>query len=856
MTSFTVLVVPDHLRHTVTALRDLTAMGLVTPFCWTGVSTAGINPQRGDVIWVQEGVARTSRLDRQLAVLDPDQVRMVALSHWSRPEEAGLTLAAAEQLLVHLPPSTRRTHLVLAPPDGATTAPVGRGGWINVVISPEDGYRPDSAHAAWSADANHSEEGRRAASAIAALSGILEGHDSTWIDDLRASATPTFHVARVYYRRLDGRKVEHAIHRNLFDMSTSLPRVWADRQQADYFTAPAEAAEAMAQRWWTTARSDLVGSRATVPPPQTVSIGVFAALRHFFTFLLSAIKNAPGAWARNLVRRAEEQLTSTVGGHVFGDRSAYQVVLRADGHLADHERVSTALRALDDSLPRFGEASAQHPQAWKALIEGALVLADAGGGSGPMAFLGDGAATVPSPHSIVAPDKNRYQVQAASLRPHLTTVTVEASDYLGTRRLAGELGRLGKDSSVGSDAAVEKDSLQRWWQEQGTTYGGQTARLLGDAHLAAMKEIEQIARRLETDEERLAREAEELAAAQKRVRTRVMLWLVLGFIAAAALLTLGLLSIIVMGLAGGLAALVLVIGVIAAFGAFYGQQRRLFQLLHRLDESAQLAPVLNQNLAAAVRDARTTLDAYDVHQLWLGVLRHFLEDPFGARSRPDVEPLDAVGTMPLSTAIGAGHADQVLMAKEVRRLQRRHFPRGWMHKAWGHYMDALPAHLGVSGVHLSSGGDILRQRGADTLTTLRQVIHTVDELGSPPSVGAEVWASVLDELQEAAEQGRDLLPEVTLLGSSTVLSREEFVRKFADGGDPQPFRQTLFDADALTSGLNVPRGVWDKETEQGLSRSRVLVAHSEEMPPERLVPYRFDDRDKDDDKRLDLGPVF
>lgn len=855
--SLTIVLVPDHLRHLVTALRDLSAMGLVAPFCWTGTSE-DTSMRSGDVVWVSEGSSRPTRLDHQLAVLDPALVRMVVLSTWSHPGEATAALAAAEQLLRHLPTSTRRAHLVLSPPDGGTSAPVGRGGWTNILISPEDGYRPDSAHAVWSVDASLAEEGRRTAPAVAALSGILSGHDVAWIDEEQASAAPTFRVVRVYYRRLDGRAVENAIHRHLFDMTTSLPRVWAERQQAEQFTAPAEAADAMARRWWATARSDLVGSRSAVSPPHTTQIGVLAALRHFFSFLFAALKNAPGTWARGLVRHAEHRLTSTVGSHVFGDHSAFRVVLaRQSDQSADHQQLSSALRTLDDALPHPGQASAQHPQAWKAFIEGALVLADAGGGSGPMAYLGDSATTVPSPHDIMPAEASRYQIQAASLRPHLTTTTVQAGDYLGTRRLAAELASLGRDPSVGSDAAVEHDGLQRWWKQQDVTYGGQTARLLGDAHLEAMKEIGQLGDRLQTDEDRLARESEELAAGQKRVRVRVLLWLFLGVIIAATLLTLGLLSIIVMGLAAGLAVLALLIGAAAAFGTFYTQQRRLFQLLHRLDESAELAPVLEQNLASAIKDARVTLDAYEVHQLWVNVLRLFLEDPFGARSTPEVEPLTVVGPLPLATAVGAGQVDPVLVAKEVRNLQSHYFPRGWMHGVWQRYMDALPAQLGVAGVHLASGADILRQRRQDSLTTLRQVIETVGEHGSPPSVGEEVWASVLDRLRDTTGQGRDLLQDLSLLGSDTVRTRDDFARMFVASGEPQPFRQTLFDVEALTADLNVPTGVWDQETEQGLSRSRILVAHSEAMPPERLVPFRDAVPEPDPPPPpLDLGPEF
>src|SRR5690606_5053986 len=126
--------------------------------------------------------------------------------------------------------------------------------------------------------------------------------------------------------------------------------------------------------------------------------------------------------------------------------------------------------------------------------------------------------------------------------------------------------------------------------------------------------------------------------------------------------------------------------------------------------------------------------------------------------------------------------------------------------------------------------------GPDALATLSQIVRTVTEEGSPSSVGERTWALAVRDLQAGSDQGH-LMPEVTLLGSSTVLTRQQFEKQFEAEGALTPFRPALFDAQALTDDLNVPAGVWAVEKEEGLSRSRVLVAYSEEMLPERLVRY-------------------
>lgn len=841
MGALTLLVVPDDARHLVTALRDLSALGLVTPFSWTTPELSS-GPEPGGVLCVGEGGSRAGKLDREVAVQDPELIRVVVVSQWEEPGGAVAALDAAEAMLAPLPPSTVRVHLVLAPAGGSAAAPVGRGGWHNIVISPEDGYRPGAVHSAWDSRPGLSVEGRRVAHTVAALAGLLRDHPATWVDELRTPPSEAYRVARVYYRRLDGRAVEDSIHVQLFDMASGLPRVWAESRQAGHFSAPADAAAAMAKRWWATAQRDLTSSRSRVPAAQVQQIDVWAAIKLFFGYLLAAIRNAPAAWVRGLVRGAGDKLTTAVGGHVFGNSSAFRVVLGRNGEepASPHE-VAEALRALDDALPHPGDGSPAHEHAWKALVEGALVLGDAAGGSGAMAFQESSQlATVGSPDNIVAPLDTYYEVQSWGLRPHLAGATVAAGDFLGMLAMQRELERVVADPTLGADASVEIQSLRSWWQGQSTTYAARTAQLLGAAHLSAMKEIDALGGQLQGDEERLAREAQELSASQRSSRRRVLVWLALGLLLTVLFVVLGVWAILTAGVAAALAAAALLGGLAGAFVTFYRNQQRLFQLLHRLDESAQLAPVLKQNLAAAVRDARTTVDAYELHQRWVTVLRLFLQDPFGSKALPPVDELRVEGDLPLAAAIGAGLVDEVLVAREVMRLQHRYFPRGWLHDVWQRHLDALPAHLGVAGVRLTRGADLLGQRGADATALLDRVITTVTEKGPPSVVGQQTWQRALTDLEGAAAQGRELMPQVRLVGLSQVADRAEFERRMRGAGTPVTFHQHLFDATALTDGLNQPVDDWQDAAARGLSASQVLITYSQAMEPQRLVRFQPD----------------
>lgn len=853
MSSLTLLVLADEARHLASSLRDLSTLGLVTPFVWTSPGDPGAD---NDVTVVEEGAARRSTLDREVATLDPSRIRVVVVSFCEQPESAERTVDTATSLLSTLPPSTRRVHLLLPPAAGLTSQPVGRGGWVNIVVSPEDGYRPSAPHERWSDDIGAAGEGRRVAFTIAALAGLLRDHPDTWPDEVPTPSVPTYRVARVYYRRLDGRSVEHAVHVQLFDIAEALPRVWTERGQGEHHASSTEAATAMAKRWWGVARSEFLTARATLPEPEVREVGVWAALKLFLGYLLAALKNAPGAWARSLVRRSEERLERAVGGHIFSDDSAYRVVInRGRGRRPGEPDLGEALRVLDEGLPSSTPRARPGQHAWKSLVEGALVLGDAAGGSGSMAFQEESRVlTVASLDDIVTPVESRYRVRSAGLRHHLSVTTVKSSDFLGMVSLQRELQALVNEPRVGSDAGTEARALKGWWEDQATSYAARTSQALGQAHLAALKEIDTVSGDLQLGEEELAREVDALAVSQKRSRRWTVLWVALGLVLTAVFLTMGFLGVILLGLASVIAAACLIGGLVAAFATFYRNQQRLFQLLYRIDRSAELAPLLKQNLAAAVRDARTTIDAYELHQRWVRTLRLFLQDPFGARALPAESDVELASTMPLAAAVGMGQVNEVLVAREVHQLQRRFFPRGWLHRAWQRYLDALPHHLGVAGVHLTSGADILAQQGGDATTLLARIAATVEEQGPPPEVGDQSWAEALGQLQAAVAQGRELFPQVSVLGRPGTLPRADFERRFEDGEQPVSFAPTLFDAQAIVEGLNDPIDTWTDRSETGLSESRLRVTYSAAMPPERLVAYRGDEPEPETD--IDRGITF
>lgn len=830
--SLTVFVTAGGTAPIMSALRDLAALGLVSPYLWMPADGPG-----GHCVVVDGGHARAGMLEEELATRDPSTIRVVALTRWSDGGGARSTLESGNRVLRSLPPHTLRVHLVIAEADGFDVPPTTEGGWCNVVISPEDGYRPSAHHRGWAEHPGPAEEGRRVAHSVAGLAGILRGHEQTWTDELRPSERTR--VVRVYYRRIDGRRVEKAVHSRLFTMEHGLPKVWGSTGQGSYFHEPEKAAAALAQRWWETARSDLLSNREHTAQRGQTSIGLVEALKLFFTFVVSALVRSPGQWVRNRIRAARDQLTAVVQGHVFGEGSAYQVVLSRQAEaIADPEEFSRALAALNESLPRVEEPRLQFEHTWRALVEGALVLGDgAASGSGMSLQESPEPRSVPDPSSIVAPAQARYKLQSWDLKRRLSIDTVEAGDSMGVQRLVQRLRQLTQDAQLGAAAGGELERLSQWWKRQRVTYGAQTAGHLAEAHLSAMSEAETIADRLRTDEKQLARQEEELAVDQKRARRGVLAWFFMGIGAAVIFVVLAVASILIPGLAAVLVALAIGVAVLGAFATFYRCQRRLFHLLHQIQRTAEDAPILQRNYRAAIADAHRTLQAYEIHQQWMRVLREFLQDPFSHQNLEVQDDPEVSGRMPLAAAIGMGEADDTLVAREVHRLQRKHFSQGWLHDLWGRYMDALPQHLGVDGVHLESAREVFAMRTTDARANLTAITRKIERDGQPGSVGQQAWDSVLDELRIAKEQGRELIPSVRLLGTDESLSREEFNRRFTSSGHGAPFRRTLFDATATTQGLNVPESSWEHQQRDGISESHVVVSFSREMAGDRLIRY-------------------
>ena len=144
------------------------------------------------------------------------------------------------------------------------------------------------------------------------------------------------------------------------------------------------------------------------PTPSAETIGVLAALRLFFSFLLRAVLGAPEAWLRRTLHSAQSGLAAGATRMIFGKDSPVSVIVggvRADGSTASWRSIQDAAR-LVRLEPAGGDSRPGQPvrrdfsTLWNDLLQGSRSLLD--GSACPELGI-DGAAGYVPQRALVAP---------------------------------------------------------------------------------------------------------------------------------------------------------------------------------------------------------------------------------------------------------------------------------------------------------------------------------------------------------------------------------------------------------------------------------------------------------------------
>ena len=119
-----------------------------------------------------------------------------------------------------------RLRCVITRPGGVADAEdLGRDGWHNVIISPEDARGPGLGHQVLGPTDDPALIGGPAATAVAGLTGLWRGLPEAPLDDVAVPPGQSVRVGRAFFRSLDASAVEDSIRDGVTSVSGGLPAV-------------------------------------------------------------------------------------------------------------------------------------------------------------------------------------------------------------------------------------------------------------------------------------------------------------------------------------------------------------------------------------------------------------------------------------------------------------------------------------------------------------------------------------------------------------------------------------------------------------------------------------------------------
>ncbi|CAM3120737.1 hypothetical protein DFJ75_3456 [Williamsia muralis] len=701
MAAVTVFIAPHGTADGVlSALTDLSAAALVDPFVWVAESAT-----TDAALTVHEGRAYDTTVQQVLSTQRIDLLRICVLV----PLVGGPVAASSgqERRISDLLASTsggarivRVRCLIARPGTVAAQSPEVLDGWHNILIAPEDAQGPGMGHIQLDPSTDPVEIGRHSAPAVASLLGLWAGLDHRPLDSSPVLPGQVIRLARSFYRKLDTSAAEDSLRAQVLAQNGSLPLPSDQRSTVVYIQDVALAARTMSDSLWHKFSSVLHGPRMPYEAEGSSEIGVWAAIKMFFSFMGAALRNAPSAWYNQLVDGVSTGIASTVHKTIFGAApSAYDVVARGrtpEGGLADWTEIGSASGQLSSVLadPSEGRthhnASADLSNLWQDYARAALTLADGGARSADLTPVQVGAnrGIISRSADVVPGPAQRFTRLSGIVGATIGVDGVDATDALGIMQLRQMLSEQEQNANFGLEARRAASDLDNWRRETSGSFGVQVGRRLADSFVSTFGEVQNLLQRL-----RDAQAPPPQPTNKHGKLARVIQFAALLFVLVAALLV----WLVVRGsvdwwLAAAIFVVILVVAVVVGATSFIRSQRDLFQQLKRRKSVVSQQEVDRQNLRTGLRDLERLSQAYSQYLSWSRALGTFLAQPLGpdtATSKAD--PRVAWG-LPMSVAVGSARpvAEQVSTTAEYVRQDL--FGLGWLTESWEGLVDnAAPA---------------------------------------------------------------------------------------------------------------------------------------------------------------------
>ena len=889
MAALTVFLAPDGAASGVQdVLRDLSTAGLVAPFLWVRESTvlaARDSGGRLPALSVLQGRPAETSLMAALTADRYDRVRLCSLIPLTGGEQESESPAEPE-LATRLRAAAGHAHIVqvrcllAVPGDTGPQQVLGRDGWHNVLVSPEDARGPGEAHALLPRTTGPVDLARHVGPVLAALLGLWTGMSSSCLDDRPVPPARQVRLVRAFFRRIDASEVElHLRERTLTTTTTPLPLEHGSA--AAHTPDPAEACDAMVTALCRKHPEVLPRSRAEVAQATTERIGWRQTVSWFFGFLWAALRNAPEEWFLAKKRQVAGVVARSVQGTVFGgSASAYRVIVNQMGPegrpAAWYDLQQASEKAVELMTGRPQHAAADLSELWRDFAAGALTLVDGGARDRtmPPIRVGNRLGVLRAAVQSVPDGGGDFTVSSAQVQARTDTRSVQASDVIGAGEFRTRLAALAADPRV-RDAGPTLAAFDDWQRVHARTYSVRLGQVLARGIDLTLGEIRTYVGLLEQlDAERT--DDDELAQHRRfGRRTRIV---TLG--ALAALLVVG--GLWLVGWADGSTALIIagVVGLAwAATGVlnFVESQRALFQALTRQNVLPSQQEAIGANLREALEDLQRLSEAYGQFLVWSKVVGAVLQQPFGTMAPTDDRRVIIRRGLPLSTALGHAQVDDAQLAEVAAELRRGLFTSSWLSSTWDAAVSQAAALLGPRGHELGEAEHAIFAEPSGPGSLLEEWAEVVvREQPFAVASGNRMWQFCMDRL-DTAPDGAPALSERLLVrvvpddaAAGASMSRGLFMAgvddphfAFTDGDDdpaggrrggagfepPDLLAVLRFDSASLSvaasgsTALTMDDAVLN-EFRTGLSRTAVLVQLGAPAPawtfavcaPETLEP--------------------
>ena len=771
-------------------LTDLATLGLIEQFFWADLGTQPVSAlefgsAQLDVIssHPEEGVIRRGApIAEALRNHGGRRVLIVALDD---PDATGSTLdikAAqrwAESIGIALNHNYYRLHLYLPRLPLPLNPPTQMHGWPTLVLSPEDSANPSAPKQTKQRIDGPDALAEYAAPAIAGLTGLWQGHDSTPVLDgadgqISTGEAGNLRLVRVFHRRIDTTQMEAEARGEVLDVTNQLPQTLrGDGRRVMIAPDSEEVVGKMSATFLQIAQQQLISPQEPLSAPKTTQISAWQAVKKFFHFFFTAVIGGPKSWYQSQVGALQKGFAVAVQKALYGQGPAVEVVCGMhSGHRQLHnmEMVGRAAAELRETLDNGADAvRIGRPPAlsemWRAYVDTSLTLTDGTErqqGSLPMPKdHNDNPMIVAQPRMVVPDYSERFDGASTALTnimgQSLGATTIEPYDPYAADMYSETVNFAARQTT---DRAVsdlqQKFRVWRGQHERSFAWRIGTG-LTGYMHQAQQQmlkcrdELGQINQQIESIG---AGDDSKPGALVRKLRIVTLVWLlaslVLGYFTLARPLTNIRMFENMPTVPWNWGLLVFVLGTVVALAVmmviFARSQRGIMDEIAMRENLAEDQAILSRNFHRSVADVERISGAYSQFISWSALVGRAISQPFG----PQQEAANPVQIphygMPAATVI-ARAANGGASGETLNAMRNSVFQPNWAGDSLQSLLNSAIVAAQHEGVWVEDQSQLFGQPGRLANSQLDRVSDIASKRNLPRQSNAEVaWARALDQL--------------------------------------------------------------------------------------------------------------